>query len=126
MKIAFPTAEERGLDSAVYGHFGSAQAFVVVDSETGMVVSVVNRDRVHQHGQCQPLSALGGSQVDAVVVGGIGFGALIKLNAAGVQVFRAVEGSVQENLDLIVRGKLPHLTRDQTCAGHDHGGGCAH
>ena len=72
------------------------------------------------------MAALGGTEVDAVVVGGIGGGALMKLNAAGIRVFRAVEGTVADNLGLFGEGKLPELTMDQTCAGHGHGGGCAH
>lgn len=127
MKIAFPTQEPRGVDSPVYGHFGSAAAFVIVESETREVAEVVNRDRVHAHGQCQPLAALGGQKVDAIVVGGIGGGALMKLNAAGVRVFRAVEGTISDNLELLAKHGLPELTMDQTCAGHSHGaGGCAH
>ncbi len=127
MKIAFPTNAEQGLESPVYGHFGSAQAFVIIESDTEEIDTVVNRDRVHAHGQCQPLAALGGIEVGAVVVGGIGAGALQHLNAAGVQVFRAIEGTIQENLEFIKHNKLPRLTLDQTCAGHDHqGGGCVH
>ena len=35
MKIAFPTQDNKGLESAVYSHFGSAPFFVVVDAENG-------------------------------------------------------------------------------------------
>ena len=127
MRIAFPTQEARGKESMVYGHFGSAPIFIVLESETGEVEEVVNRDRVHAHGQCQPLAALGGKAVDAIVVGGIGAGALSKLNASGIRVYRAVEGSVEENLELFDKGRLPELTMEQSCAGHRHqGGGCAH
>ena len=128
MLIAFPTLEDKGQDSQVYGHFGSAQAFVIVDSDTGAVETASNSDRVHEHGRCQPLAALGGYAVKAVVVGGIGAGALRKLNAGGVGVYRAVEGTVRDNLTLLKSGALPMFTLDQTCAGHGHGAGgpCAH
>ena len=33
MKIAFPTQENKGIESRVHGHFGSAHYFVVVDTE---------------------------------------------------------------------------------------------
>lgn len=125
MKIAFPTQEDSALESPVYGHFGSAHRFILVDSDDGTVETVTNEDREHDHGRCQPLAALGGKAVDAVVVGGIGAGALHKLNAAGVRVYRAVEGSVKDNLDLIRSGRLPEFTADQTC-GHRHGGGGCH
>jgi len=126
MKIAFPTQVDQGMDSVVFGHFGSSSCFVLVDDATGAVESINNVDRQHVHGQCQPLAALGGKTVDAVVVGGIGGGALMKLLAAGINVYRAVEGTVAANLDLIQSKRLPQFTMDMSCAGHHAGGGCAH
>ena len=126
MKIAFPTKEEQGMDSSVYGHFGSAPHFIIVDSEKGTFEAAGNPDVFHKHGQCQPLAALSGKPVDAVVVGGIGAGALFKLNNAGIKTYRAVEGTVAENLELIKSGKLPQFLPEHTCAGHAHGGRCAH
>jgi predicted Fe-Mo cluster-binding NifX family protein len=127
MKIAFPTQQNDNLDSEVYGHFGSAKYFVVVDADTNEVSTIGNQDLNHQHGNCQPLAALGGVAVDAVVVGGIGGGALRKLNSAGIKTYRAVEGTVNENLMMIKEGKLPAFSMDQTCAGHTKGiGECVH
>jgi predicted Fe-Mo cluster-binding NifX family protein len=126
MKIAFPTQSDQGMDSTVFGHFGSAPCFVLVDDASGAIESISNVDRQHIHGQCQPLAALGGKTVDAVVVGGIGGGALMKLLAAGINVYRAVEGTVNDNLDLIQSKRLPQFTMDMSCAGHHEGGGCAH
>ena len=127
MKIAFPVQEDKGTNSTVYGHYGSAGFFILIDTDSLAVEALVNRDKDHAHGHCQPLKALGGKEVDAVVVGGIGGGALSKLNAMGVKVYRAVEGTVQENATLILAGRLPEFTMDQTCGGH-HGfqGGCSH
>ena len=126
MKIAFPTQEDVGVESSVYGHFGTARFFIVVDSKTGELEVLANQDIEHIHGMCQPLAALGGKVVDAVVVGGIGGGALSKLAKAGIKTFRAVEGTVCENLELVKTGKLPEFTMQHTCAGHQIGGECAH
>ncbi len=127
MKIAFPTQDNRGLESPVYGHFGSAPFFIVVDDATGTFEAVSNVDMDHIHGQCQPLKAIGRARVDAVVVGGIGAGALNGLLSAGIKSFRAVEGTVAENLDLVRKGALPQVTLSQACAGHSAAGGsCAH
>lgn len=126
MKIVFPTTDEMGMESSVYGHFGSAPYFVMVETESGQTETIVNRDAHHAHGQCQPLVALGGNGAEAVVVGGIGAGALRKLQAAGIKVYRAVEGTVRDNLTLIASGRLPEFTINQTCAHHASGGGCAH
>ncbi len=126
MKIAFPAAHNQGAESQVYGHFGSAPYFIIADSENGALESVSNADQVHAHGQCQPLAALGGRTVQAVAVGGIGAGALHKLHAAGIRAFRAVEGTVAENLELLQSGLLPVFTPEQTCAGHRADGSCGH
>jgi predicted Fe-Mo cluster-binding NifX family protein len=127
MKIAFPTQQDQQLKSEVYGHFGSAKFFVVVDADTDSISTISNQDLNHQHGNCQPLAALGGTAVDAVVVGGIGGGALRKLNDAGIKTYRAIEGTVSDNLALAKEGKLPVFAMDQTCAGHAKGiGECLH
>lgn len=126
MKIAFPTQVSEGLDSTVYGHFGSAAAFVIVDTQTNEIRTIVNRDVNHPQGQCQPLKALGGEAINGVVTGGIGGGALQRLNVTGVTVYRAVEGTVATNLELIKEGKLPEIKMNQTCAGHGPDGECAH
>ena len=126
MRIAFPTKENKDMNSPVYGHFGSAPYFIIVDSETGDLAHTDNADKEHLHGQCQPLKALSGKTVDAVVVGGIGAGALLKLNEAGIKVYRAVEGDVSENFELVKSGLLPLFTPDQTCIGHSLGKPCIH
>jgi predicted Fe-Mo cluster-binding NifX family protein len=120
MKIAFPVRENRGLDSDVHGHFGTAPFFVFVDLEADSLEVFENPDQDHQHGNCNPVGALGERRVDGVVVGGIGGGALKKLNGDGITVYRAVEGSVKENALLIKAGNLPVFEPDQVC-GHHHG-----
>ncbi|WP_419661571.1 dinitrogenase iron-molybdenum cofactor biosynthesis [Desulfosarcina variabilis str. Montpellier] len=128
MKIAFPVLENGGIDSVVHNHFGSAPHFIFVDLDTDTVEVFENPDQDHQHGACNPMAALGERKVDGVVVGGIGGGALKKLNDDGITVYRAVEGTVKENASLIKAGKLPVFNPGQTC-GHHHGvqiEGCAH
>lgn len=126
MKAAFPTNNENGLNSVVFNHFGTARFFILVDTETREYEVKENSDLDHVHGQCQPLKALGAVKTDAIVVGGIGKGALNKLLAAGIKTFRAAEGSVEMNLDLLDDGKLPEFLPGETCKGHTIGGGCAH
>ena len=125
MKICFPTEDLQGFDSTVYGHFGTAPGFIIVDTESGSFEEVKNGDQHHAHGTCQPLKALGGRSVDAVAVGGIGAGALMKLQAQGIKVYRVTVGTVAENIQFLVKGMLPEFDAKFTCAGHT-GGGCSH
>jgi len=125
MKVCFPTEALQGLDSRVCGHFGSAPGFVIVDTGKMSVEEINNNYLHHMHGMCQPLKALEGLKVDAVVVAGIGMGALMKLQAQGIKVYRGAQGTVQQNIDLIRDDKLPQFLEENTCAGHS-GGECAH
>jgi len=78
----------------------------------------------HVHGACNPIMALDGKAVNAMVVGGIGAGALTKLNALGIRVYAAGAPTVRENLVLLGENKLEELSVDSSCCSHR--GGCAH
>lgn len=126
MKICFPVAEDKGLESEVYGHFGSAPLFIVVDTEAGTAGKIINNNQNHAHGMCNPILALDNQHVDAIVVGGIGAGALNKLNASGIRVFQSRAATVQANVDMFGAQGLPEYTLQQCCGGHGPGSGCAH
>nr|WP_243108690.1 NifB/NifX family molybdenum-iron cluster-binding protein [Clostridium rectalis] len=122
MKICFPVKNNEGLESIPYGHFGSAPSFVIVNLENNDIKVVGNGDLNHEHGKCQPIKALSGENVDAVIVGGIGAGAIMKLNSMGVKVFKAAEGTIKENLDMLKSGVLKEFPSNHTCNHH----GCGH
>jgi len=124
MKICIPTQEDKGVDSQVHGHFGSAAYFILYDAESKEMETISNKNKDHMHGACQPLSALDNRKVDAVVVGGIGAGALMGLNAGGIRVFQGIEGTVRQNVDALVEGKLLEMILQHTCGRHGPGGGC--
>jgi len=122
MKICVPVEVNEGLDSKPFGHFGSAPMFVVCDLESGDISTINNGDLGHEHGKCQPIKALSGNVVDAVIVGGIGQGAIIKLNSMKIKVYRAQGKTIEENLNLLKENKLQEFPTNHTCS-HD---GCGH
>lgn len=126
MKVCFPVQRNDGFESKVYGHFGSAPMFVVVDMEANNFSVINNSDMHHMHGACNPIKALDGQNVDAIVVGGIGEGALMRLNHAGISVYKAMGLTVKDNLDLLNSGKLPLFQIGHACAGHSDSRGCSH
>ena len=127
MKVCIPVSEVRGLESPVHGHFGSAPAFLAVDSETLAVEVLSNGDLEHVHGACSPVRALAGAKPDAVLVGGLGAGALAGLRQMGIRVYLAPAGTVGQAVCLFNEGKLEELVAAATCGGHAHGtGGCGH
>lgn len=76
MKLCFPVKKAEAFESEVFGHFGSAPAFVVVDAESRHVSTVYNADQDHVHGMCRPLRALDGHRVDGAWLSGASVRAL--------------------------------------------------
>ncbi|MHB8079773.1 MAG: NifB/NifX family molybdenum-iron cluster-binding protein [Candidatus Krumholzibacteriia bacterium] len=134
MKVCIPVNEDRGLDSPVCGHFGSAPLFMVVDTESGACRGLPNANQHHAHGMCRPLDAIGSEPLDALVVGGIGLGALTRLRESGLEVWISDRADVKSTLAALADGSLRRADPAGACAhhgqgqghGHQHGAGHAH
>jgi predicted Fe-Mo cluster-binding NifX family protein len=120
MRLCVPVLDDQGLDSRVCGHFGSAPAFMIVDTESGACRLLTNNNAHHAHGMCQPLAVLAGESIDGMIVGGIGMGALMKLEAAGITVYRAQHPTVGATISAFKAGSLQPVGHDHACAGHHH------
>ncbi|MCT8975620.1 NifB/NifX family molybdenum-iron cluster-binding protein [Clostridium sp. CX1] len=119
MKVCVPVKENKGLDSVPFNHFGTAPLFLIYDSEKEELKAIQNGDLNHQHGMCQPMKALSGEEVDAILVGGIGAGAINKLTARGIKVYRAVNETVLKNIELLKKNELMEFSINNTCNHHD-------
>ncbi len=129
MNICIPIEVDNGLDSRVFGHFGSAPFFLIADADSETHEVITNTGAHHAHGMCQPLAMLAGQDISAVVVGGIGRGALLKLQGGGIEVFLAREETARETIKAYKEGNLNPVTLEHVCGGHAHhpsGGGCSH
>lgn len=124
MTLCIPITRDEGLESPVSAHFGSAPFFLLLDDQRKVLRTIANQNQHHAHGQCQPLAALGGERVDAIVVGGIGAGALAKVHAAGVEVLWSDLPTVARTLQALDGPGLQRVRPAQAC-GHRHGGGGA-
>jgi predicted Fe-Mo cluster-binding NifX family protein len=123
MNVCIPVTQDLGLQSPVSRHFGSAPIFLAVDTESGTCRAIMNRDLHHEHGMCQPLLSLAGEKFDRMVVGGIGMGALNKLQAAGLRVFLSDCATVDEALAALKAGSLVEANAAMACAHHGEGHG---
>jgi len=119
VRICIPASDEGELESTAFGHFGSAPLFVVHDTNEGSTEVIRNDNQHHGHGGCQPLSALEGKALYALVVGGIGRRAIVRLNEAGTKVYCALEGTIADNVAKMQAGELEEFTAETACAGHD-------
>lgn len=112
MKIAIPTND----GSTVSSHFGRSSAFLVFETGEGAVVNRELRPNAgcgdHTHGQKEHEHNHNGivavlHDCDAVLCGGIGQGALLALEAAGIRtILRGCSGTASEAVEAYLRGTL--------------------
>lgn len=119
MNICIPIERNIGMETKVYGHFGSAPFFALIDPETRTMEILNNGNLHHAHGQCSPIAALSGRPVDILVTGGIGAGAIVKLRSMGIRVCRAAAGStIQDVLKSYAQGELMEIKDNHACDHH--------
>ena len=118
MKLCIPTKTNDHHTAEAYDHFGSAPYFMICDTESGAVEVIENNNAEHAHGMCQPMNALMGNKVDAVVTGGMGGRAVQKLNEGGIKAYRAIPGTVADIISQFTKGGLEEITVNNACAQH--------
>ena len=118
MKLCIPTETNEGKSAVVYGHFGSAPYFTIIDTEKDAVEIIDNANQHHAHGMCQPMNAFMDKKIDAVVTGGMGSRAVQKLNEGGIKAYRAIPGTVADIVNQFIKGGLEEITVSNACAQH--------
>ncbi len=109
MKVCFPVAVDEGLDSSLFGHFGSTPLFVIVDTETDDTYSVVNCDLMEPDAGCNPFMALVNVHVDCLIVSGIGDGFLEMFSKFEMKIYHAQSVSVRKNVELFKQKSLDEV-----------------
>jgi predicted Fe-Mo cluster-binding NifX family protein len=123
MRICLPVEGLSGLNERLFGHFGSSPYFLIYDTETKETKTVKNANDHHLHGACQPTDLLKSENISAVITGGMGRNAILKLNSAKVKVYllqneNFEEMTAQKAIELFNEGKIIELTQDMACTGH--------
>jgi predicted Fe-Mo cluster-binding NifX family protein len=119
MKICIPTQDDRGLEARLSDHFGSAPFFTFFDTATGRLEVAANTRGTHEPGQCDPAQTLESTEARVVVCRGLGRRALERLQQLGVEVFVTRQVVARQALEAHAAGRLPILTRDAACGGHE-------
>jgi len=120
MTICIPTAGPAGLTDTVYGHFGSAPYFTIVDTDSNHVSVVDRGSHEHEHGTCAPAADLIDGRVNAVACGGMGRKALARLTDAGIRVFLTRGSTPAAAVEEILTGVAEECTEEHACGGHGH------
>lgn len=104
MKICI-TSEGKTLDSKVDPRFGRCQYFIILDTDT-MEFQAVENASVQASGGAgiQSGQLMASHKVKAVLTGNVGPNAFRTLQAAGIEVFTGVAGTVREAVDRFKEG----------------------
>lgn len=122
MKIAVPTKENNQIDA----HFGHCSFYKIFEvSDKNEVIFEENMDSPQGCGCKSNVSELfQAMNVSVMLAGGIGDGAITKLNAHGVEVIRNCQGDVNELILDYLAGKIKDS--GSNCASQEHGHTCDH
>jgi predicted Fe-Mo cluster-binding NifX family protein len=118
MKLCMPVVESNGMNSIVFGHFGSAPFFAVYDTETEKLSLVNNNESEHEHGKCMPVDALSKLGAGAVLCKGMGLRAVNLLAAAGIGAFLVEGVTVAEAVAEFTDRKARVLDANGACQHH--------
>jgi predicted Fe-Mo cluster-binding NifX family protein len=118
MKLCIPVSDQRGVESLVYGHFGSAPFFAFVDTDTNAIKIEANDNKHHSHGDCHPMAALASRGVDTVLCTAMGGKAVQILNAAGIRVVSAAGDTAGAAVKLFKAGEAQEFSPEQACSRH--------
>ncbi len=124
MKVAI-SAQGKDGSSAVDPRFGRAPWFVIMDSDSGEIVEVIDnqaaQDAAHGAG-INAATRVAEAGVHAVLTGRVGPKAFTVLDAAGIKVVSDVQGSVQQALEAFRKGDAS-FDYGPTSDGHSSGPG---
>jgi len=122
MKIAVPTKENNQIDA----HFGHCEFYrIYTVSDQNQVISNEKMDSPQGCGcKSNIAEAFENDGIKIMLAGGIGDGAVNKLNAHGVNVIRNCQGDVTELVQQYLAGKVQDSGTN--CAAHSDGHVCSH
>ena len=117
MKVAV-SASGKDLEAAVEPRFGRCLQFIIVDTET-MQFEVLENPNVAAAGGVviQSAQLLANKDVQVVLTGNCGPNAFATLQAAGIEVFTGVSGTIQTAIEQYKNGQLQAASQPNV-AGH--------
>ncbi|MFA5410879.1 MAG: NifB/NifX family molybdenum-iron cluster-binding protein [Candidatus Omnitrophota bacterium] len=106
MKICI-SSESNTLDSKVDARFGRCRYFIILDTETLEFEAIQNPNIETMGGAgIQSAQLAASKQVKAVLAGNIGPNAFQTLQAAGIDIFSGVSGTVKEAVEKYKKGEF--------------------
>ena len=110
MKISIPV-EEKDLNAPVCPSFGRTPLFLMFDTENDGFVILDNSAAASQGGAgIQAAQMLSDNGVEVLITFRCGENAVEVLDAAGIKIYKAQDGSVNDNLTFYKDGRLKRLS----------------
>ena len=102
----------------VFGHFGRTEQFKVYDIEDGKIVS---SNILDTNGEgCGALAGiLSVANIDALICGGIGGGAVNAILGSGIKLYAGISGSTDAAVEALIAGTLD-ASGEANCDHYDH------
>ena len=127
IRIAISANDNKGLESAVSGHFGRCPYFVIADIEENAIKSVkaIDNPYYRNHTPGQVPAFIHSHNVSVMLTGGMGRRAVDFFQQYDIQPVTGASGTVHQTLHRYLNGELSEA---QPCAesqhhhkhGHDH------
>lgn len=122
-KIAVPSSNPGGLESAVGAHFGHCELYTIIDIEDGKISNVETLPNIpHQQGGCMaPVNYLHEHGVTCLIAGGMGARPLTGFHQVGIDVFYGARfDSVGAAVQALLTEGLQAFSTEYTCGGNHH------
>ncbi len=117
-KIIGIPADGPELTDKVSLHFGHCDYFVGVEvTEDSKIKKAFSHQNEGHSGCMEPVLLMKGKEVSDMIIGGIGGRPFMGFVQVGINLYKAVDGTIQENVELFLQGKLEGLG-GPSCGGH--------
>ena len=123
MRIAIPTLDDKGLQSAISPHFGHAEFFSVVEKDTNgewKAVEPIPNTSNHKGGEGQPPELMNKKDVNIMICSGIGGRAVDMFSEFDIIVYKGADGTVEDIMKTYDDGLLERATPENACDSHGH------
>ncbi len=118
MRIAIPSMPPGGVEALSSPHFGHCELYTLADIADGKIQKICVIDNMpHVQGGCMaPVNYLKSHDVEAVLVGGIGFRPLMGFKEVGIDVYAGAAGTIDFVVTQFLEGNL-NIAGDQDVCG---------
>jgi predicted Fe-Mo cluster-binding NifX family protein len=121
MRIGITLDENKGLDSRVSMHFGQYAYFMIVEVENNQIKShkIIENALAHGGGGCPAVGEMLKHKISYIISGGMGAGAKMKFENAGVKVF-GFNGKAKDAVENLLKNNLKEIENCQDHNEHNH------